>query len=148
MGGPAARDETGRAAWIPPRFERVFPSLRPSLPADKAAALEFGVNKKGKDTQARGFGLSKAVAGGGGPLSPSLDCCNVTNESGVPTTTSTCASLLYCLYWLKSWILVMVKRLDLLWHFRKKVPWFSQRGNLFVFVCFAVFSCQYYIILL
>jgi len=38
----------------------------PSLPADHAAALEFGVNKKGKDTQARGFGLSKAVAGGGG----------------------------------------------------------------------------------
>jgi hypothetical protein len=34
----------------------------PSLPADQAAALEFGVNKKGKDTQARGFGLSKAVA--------------------------------------------------------------------------------------
>lgn len=68
----------------------------PSLPADQAAALEFGVIKKMQGhAGTRTFGLSKAVAGGGEPL---LDCCTVTNESMVPTTTtSTCASLLHCL---------------------------------------------------
>jgi hypothetical protein len=36
--------------------------------------------------------------------------------------------------------MVKSQRLDLPCHFRKKVPWFSQSWQSFVFVCFAVFS--------